>query len=63
MKTDREKMFIGTNFKNRFTSYITTTYPNLFSFGLLSVISKAFLADFEHGPVCWKSIAQKLLLF
>ena len=45
MKTDRREnvKFIVTNFKDRFTSYITTTYPNMFSLGL-SVISKVFVA-------------------
>ena len=63
LKHAPEKIFIGTNIKNRFTSYIATTYRNMFSFWLLFVISKAFLAAFKHVPVCWKSIAWKLLLF
>ena len=45
MKTDRREnvKFIVTNSKDRFTSYITTTYPNRFSLGL-SGISKGFFA-------------------
>ena len=36
MKTERREnvKFIVTNYKDRFTSQITTTYPNMFSFGL-----------------------------
>ena len=36
MKTYRREnvKFIVTNFKDRFTLYITTTYPNMFSLGL-----------------------------
>ena len=51
MNTDRKEnvKFIVTNFKDRFASYIATTYPNMFS-----VISKFFAADFEHVFVCWK---------
>ena len=54
MKTDRREnvKFIVTNFKDRFTSYITTTYPNMFSFGLSSVISKVFVASYERVFVC-----------
>ena len=46
MKTDRREnvKFIATNSNDRFTPYITTTYPNMFSLGL-SVISYAFVAD------------------
>ena len=51
--------FIVTNFKGRFTSYITTTYPNMFSFGLLSVISKVFVADFGQVLFCWKRYSTK----
>ena len=29
-------------------------HPNIFSFGLSSVISKVFVADFEHVLVCWE---------
>ena len=45
MKTDRREnvKFIVTNFKDRFTSYITTSYRNKFSLGL-SAISKVFVA-------------------
>ena len=45
MKTDRREnvKFVVINFKDRFTSYITTTYSNMFSLGL-SVISKVFVA-------------------
>ena len=64
MKTDtRENVkFIVTNFKDRFTSYITTTYPNMFSLGL-SVISKVFVADLSMCLFAEKDIAQKLFLF
>ena len=64
MKTDKRKnvKFIITNFKDRFTSYITTSYPNIFSFGL-SVISKVFVADLSMYLFAGKDIAQKLLLF
>ena len=67
MKTDRREnvMFIVTNYKDRFTSQIATTYPNMFSFGLdyrllflrflLLTLSICFFAG--------KDIAQKLLLF
>ena len=54
--------FIVTNFKNRFTSYITTTYPNMFSFGL-SVIYKVVVADLSLCLFAGKDIAQKILLF
>ena len=65
MKTDRRGnvKFIVTNYKDRFTSRITTTYPYMFSFGLSSVISKVFVADFEHVFVCWESYRTKPLLF
>ena len=64
MKTDRREnvKFIVTNFKDRFTSYITTTYPNMFSFGLSSVISKVFVADFEHVFFCWKRHSTKTIV-
>ena len=64
MKTDRREnvKFIVTNFKDRFTSYITTTYPNMFSLRL-SVISKVFVADLNMCLFAGKDIAQKLLLF
>ena len=56
MKTDTTEnvKFIVTNFKDIFTSYVTTTYPKMFSFGLSSVISKVFVADFEQVFFCWK---------
>ena len=64
MKTDRREnvKFIVTNFKDIFTSYITTTYPNMFSLRL-SVISKVFVADLNMCLFAGKDIAQKLLLF
>ena len=64
MKTDRREnvKFVVTNFKDRFTSYITTTYSNMFSLGL-SVISKVFVADLSMCLFAEKGIAQKLLLF
>ena len=45
MKTDGKEnvKFIVTSCKDRFTSQIITTYPNMFSFGLLSVISQVFV--------------------
>ena len=63
MKTDRREnvKFIVTNSKDRFTSYITTTYPNRFSLGL-SGISKGFFAVWACVSLLEK-IAQKLLLF
>ena len=54
--------FIVTNFKDRSTSYITTTYLNMFSFGLLSVCSKVFVTDFEHVFVCWKRYSTKTIV-
>ena len=62
MKTDRREnvKFIVTNFKDRFTSYITTSYRNMFSLGL-SVISKVFIADLSMCLFAAKDIAQKLL--
>ena len=65
MKTDRRenvKFIVTTNFKDRFTSYITTSYRKMFSLGL-SVISKAFVADLSMCFFAGKDIAQKLLLF
>ena len=64
MKIDRREnvKFVVSNLKDRFTSYITTTYPNMFSFGLLSVISKVFVADFEHVYVCWKRYSTKVVI-
>ena len=64
MKTDRREnvKFIATNSNDRFTPYITTTYPNMFSLGL-SVISKIFVAYLSRCLFAEKDIAQKLLLF
>ena len=64
METDRREnvKFIVTTSKDRFTSQITTTYPNMFSLGL-SAISKAFVADLSMCLFAEKDIAQKLLLF
>ena len=64
MKTDRREnvKFIVTNSKDRFTSYITTTYPNMFFLGL-SVISKVLVAHLSMCLFAGKDIAQKLLLF
>ena len=63
MKTDRREnvKFIVTNSKDRFTSHITTTHPNMFSLGL-SVISKIFIAYLSMCLFGGKDIAQKLLL-
>ena len=33
----------------------------MFSFGLPSVISKVFVADFEHVFVCWKRYRTKTI--
>ena len=64
MNTDRKEnvKFIVTNFKDRFASYITTTYLNMFSVGLPSVISNVFVADFEHVFVCWKRYSTKTIV-
>ena len=64
MKTDRREnvKLIVTNFIDRFTSYITTSYRNMFSLGL-SVISKVFVADLSMCLFAGKDIAQKLFLF
>ena len=65
MKTDRRenvKFILTTNFKDRFTSYITTSYGNMFSLGL-SVISEVFAADLSMCLFAGKDTAQKLLLF
>ena len=40
-----------------------STYPYMFPFGLSSVISKVFVADFEHVLFAGKDIEQKPLLF
>ena len=55
------KFIVTTNFKDRFTSYITISYRNMFSLGL-SVISKVFVADLSMCLLAEKNIAQKLLL-
>ena len=63
MKTERRDVkFIVTNFKDRFTSHIKTTYPNMFSLRL-SGISKVFVADLSMCFFAGKDIAQKPLLF
>ena len=58
MKTDRREnvKFVVTNFKDRFTSYIITTYSNMFSLGL-SVISKVFVVDLSMCLFAGKDIA------
>ena len=58
----RKCNFIVTNSKDRFTSYITTTYPNMFSLGLF-VISKVLVDDLSMCLFAGKDIVQKLLLF
>ena len=64
MKTDRREntKFIVTNSKDRFTLYITTAYPDMFSLGL-SIIFMVFVADLSMCFFAGKDIAQKLLLF
>ena len=65
MKTGRRgnvKFIVTTNFTDRFTSHITTSYRNMFSVGL-SVISKVFVADLSMCLFAGKDIAQKLFLF
>ena len=56
MKTDRREN-ISSNVKitriDLHHKLQLLTYPNMFSFGLSSVISKIFVADFEHVFVCW----------
>ena len=58
MKTGRREdvKFVVTNFKDRFTSYITTTYSNMFSLGS-SVVSKVFVADLSIRLFAGKDIA------
>ena len=58
MKTGRREnvKFVVTNFKDRFTSYITTTYSNMFSLGS-SVVSKVFVADLSMCLFAGKDIA------
>ena len=65
MKTDKRenvKFIVTTNFTDRFASYITTFYRNMFSHGS-SVISRGFFADLSMCLLAGKDIAQKLLLF
>ena len=65
MKTDRRenvKFMVTTNFKDRFASYITTSYRNMFSVGL-TVISRVFVADLSMCLFARKDTARKLLLF
>ena len=65
MKTDRRenvKFIVTTNFKDRFVSYITTSYRDMFSLGL-TVISRVFVADLSMCLFAGKHTAQKLLLF
>ena len=62
MKTDRRenaKFIVTTNFKDRFASYITTSYRNMFSLGL-TVISRVFVADLSTCLFAGKDTAQKL---
>ena len=64
MKTDRREnvKFIITNFKDRFTSHVTTAYPNMFSFGLCLLFSKVFVTDFEHVLGCWKRYSTETIV-
>ena len=64
MKTDRRGnvKLIVTNYKDRFRSWITTTYPYMFSFGLSSVMSEVFVADSEHVFVWWKRYRTKTIV-
>ena len=59
MKTDRKKnvKFIVTNCEDRFTSQIITTYSNMFSFGLSSVISKVFVTTLSMCFFARKDLA------
>ena len=41
---------------------MTITYPNMFSFGLFSVISKIFVADLEHVLLCFKRYSTKTII-
>ena len=52
--THRRENVILITWTDRFKLQITTTYPNMFSFGLFSVISKVYVSDFEHVFVCLK---------
>ena len=49
--------FIVTNFKDRFTSFVTT----MFSLGL-SVISKDIFADLSMCFVCWKRYSTRIIV-
>ena len=65
MKTDKRenaRLIVTSNFRDRFASYITTSYRNIFSLGL-SVISRVFVADLSMCLFAGKNIAQKVLLF
>ena len=64
MKTDRRenvKFIVTTNFIDRFASYITNSYRNMFSLGL-TVISRVSVADLSMSLFARKDTAQKLLL-
>ena len=64
MKTDRRenvKFIVTTNFKDRFASYITTSYRNMFSLGL-TVISRVFVADLSMCLFARKDTAHGLFL-
>ena len=59
MKTDKRenvKFIVSTNFTNRFASYITTSYRNMFYLGS-SVISRVFVADLSMCFFAGKDIA------
>ena len=72
MKTDRREnlKFIVTNFKDRFTSYITITYPNMFFFLDYLLFLSYFcyyllllkLLLIEHVFVCWKRYSTKTIV-
>ena len=55
------KLIVRTKFKDRFTSYIPTSYRNMFSLGL-SGIPKVFVANLSMYLFAEEDIAQKLLL-
>ena len=64
MKTDRRenvKVLVTTNVKDRFASYITTSYRNMFFLGL-TVIFRVFVVDLSVCLFAGKDTAQKLLL-
>ena len=60
MKTDGKEnvKFIVTSCKDRFTSQIITTYPNMFSFGLSSVFSKVFVTTLSMCSFAGKDLAR-----